>query len=297
MQNILAVQHGVGPAVEATSRVEKSSKSKSGTFSPCVVPEALHVSAASRKLYEKIHYQDLPSCDANHETRFNAFHASTVSGYNRCPTALNSTSKRVLVNARVNNHPAHNVTIHKVMYHAYLITEGARPRGEGQHKCSSGGRRQRWRERGRRRRRSLFGTAGRIPYPSLAEDLLPSPIALPASDPVFGDEAACLRSCMLEGTPPPAWVLQMVLPATTRPAGGPAERQIGEVRGNHGMVGTPLTSPIGRSVGPLSGRVVADSTICRTHARGGASLQHTTPYVSCCVPEHRVACRKRPGGS
>ena len=34
-----------------------------------------------------------------------------MSGYPRYPTALNSTSKRVPANARVNDYPAHNVTI------------------------------------------------------------------------------------------------------------------------------------------------------------------------------------------
>ena len=32
------------------------------------------------------------SCDVNQEMHFNAFHASAISGYPRCPTALNSTS-------------------------------------------------------------------------------------------------------------------------------------------------------------------------------------------------------------
>lgn len=66
---------------------------------------------------------------------------------------------------------------------------------------------------------------------SLAEDLLAAPSTLPASDPVRVETAACLRKCMLEGTTPPKWVMKLVLPAPTRPAGGPTERQIGEVKG------------------------------------------------------------------
>ena len=42
---------------------------------------------------------------ANKETHFKAFHGSALCGYPRYPTALNSTSKRVRVNARVNNCP------------------------------------------------------------------------------------------------------------------------------------------------------------------------------------------------
>ena len=49
--------------------------------------------------------------NANRETHFDAFHASAMSGYPTYPTALNSTSKRVRINARVNDCPAHNVTI------------------------------------------------------------------------------------------------------------------------------------------------------------------------------------------
>ena len=34
---------------------------------------------------------------------------------------------------------------------------------------------------------------------------------------------------MRERKTPPSWVMQMVLPTTTRPAGGATERQIGEL--------------------------------------------------------------------
>ena len=109
--SIVAVPRGVGPAVETASRVEKSSQRQNYTFSPSMVPQALYVSAASRKLNEKVKHQALLSCNANRETHFDAFHASALSGYPRYPTALNSTSKHVRVNARVNDYPAHNVTI------------------------------------------------------------------------------------------------------------------------------------------------------------------------------------------
>ena len=36
---------------------------------------------------------------------------------------------------------------------------------------------------------------------------------------------------MLEGATLPAWVMQLVLPAATRPAGDPTKRQFGAVRG------------------------------------------------------------------
>ena len=90
--SVLAVPRGVGPAVETVSRVEKSSQRQSDTVSPSVVPQALYVSAASRKLNEKVKHQDLLSCNANRETRFDAFHASAMSGYPRYPTCLLYTS-------------------------------------------------------------------------------------------------------------------------------------------------------------------------------------------------------------
>ena len=76
-----------------------------------MVPQALHDSAASCKMKEKIQDQEFSSCDADRKPRSNTFHASAMSGYPRYPTALNSTSKRVRVNARVSNHPTDIVTI------------------------------------------------------------------------------------------------------------------------------------------------------------------------------------------
>ena len=109
--SVLAVPRGVGPAVETASRVEKSSQRQIDTFSPSLVPQALYASAASRNLNEKIKHEVLLSCNANRETHFDAFDASAMSGYPRYPTALNSTSNRVRVNARFNDYPAHIVTI------------------------------------------------------------------------------------------------------------------------------------------------------------------------------------------
>ena len=109
--SVLAVPRGVGPAVETASRVEKNSQRQNDTFSPSMVPQALFVSAASRKLNENIKHEVLFSCNANRETHFDAFHASAMSEYPRCSTAFNSTSKRVRVNARDNDYPVHNVTI------------------------------------------------------------------------------------------------------------------------------------------------------------------------------------------
>ena len=108
--SVLAVPRRVGPAVETASRVEKGSQRQNYTFSPSLVPQALYSSAAPCKLIENVN-QVLSSCNANRETHLDAFHASAMSGYPRYPTALNSTSKRARVNARVNDYPAHNVTI------------------------------------------------------------------------------------------------------------------------------------------------------------------------------------------
>ena len=71
--SVLAVQHAVESAVEATSRVETSSKRQNDTLSPLVAPQAFYVSAASRNFNEKMKDQHLSSCDADQETRFDAF--------------------------------------------------------------------------------------------------------------------------------------------------------------------------------------------------------------------------------
>ena len=76
-----------------------------------MIPQVFYVSVASRKLNEKIKHQVLLFCNANRETHFDTFHASAMSGCPRYPTAFDSTSTRVRVNARVNDYPAHNVTI------------------------------------------------------------------------------------------------------------------------------------------------------------------------------------------
>lgn len=44
-------------------------------------------------------------------SRFAAFHASALSKYPKFPSALKSTSKRVHIPARVNNHPVSEITI------------------------------------------------------------------------------------------------------------------------------------------------------------------------------------------
>ena len=67
---------------------------------------------------------------------------------------------------------------------------------------------------------------------SLAEDLLAAPSTLPAQDPVRVETAAYLRRCMLDGTTPPAWVMELVLPGSSRPATGPSKEQVEEVRGD-----------------------------------------------------------------
>ena len=67
---------------------------------------------------------------------------------------------------------------------------------------------------------------------SLAEDILAAPSTLPAQDPVRVETAAYLRRCMLDGTTPPAWVMELVLPGSSRPAAGPSKEQVQEVRGD-----------------------------------------------------------------
>ena len=49
---------------------------------------------------------------------------------------------------------------------------------------------------------------------SLAEDVLAGPSPFPPGDPVRVETAACLRRCILNGTTPPAWVLQKVMLAS-----------------------------------------------------------------------------------
>ena len=57
----------------------------------------------------------------------------------------------------------------------------------------------------------------------------PSPF--PPGDSVRVETAACLRRCMLNGTTPPVWVLQMVMPASAGVVNGATAAQMGEVRG------------------------------------------------------------------
>ena len=66
---------------------------------------------------------------------------------------------------------------------------------------------------------------------SLAEDILAAPSTPPAQDPVRVETAAYLRKCMLDGTTPPAWVLDMVLPDRRKPVSGPSDKKVEEVRG------------------------------------------------------------------
>ena len=66
---------------------------------------------------------------------------------------------------------------------------------------------------------------------SLGEDILAAPSALPGYDPVRVETAAYLRKCKLDGTTPPAWVLEMVLPDSRKPVSGPSDKKVEEVRG------------------------------------------------------------------
>ena len=64
---------------------------------------------------------------------------------------------------------------------------------------------------------------------SLAEDVMAGPSPFPPGDPVRLETAACLRRCMLDGTTPPAWVHQLVMPASARPVDGPTAAKMGEL--------------------------------------------------------------------
>ena len=66
---------------------------------------------------------------------------------------------------------------------------------------------------------------------SLAEDIIAAPSAFPGHDPVCVETAAYLKKCMLDGTTPPAWVLEMVLPDSRKPVSGPSDEKVDEVRG------------------------------------------------------------------
>lgn len=69
---------------------------------------------------------------------------------------------------------------------------------------------------------------------SLVEDLLAAPNAhstLPANHPVRVETAAYFKKCMLDGTTPASWALQMVLPPG-RVRAGPTEPQVQRIRGD-----------------------------------------------------------------
>ena len=66
---------------------------------------------------------------------------------------------------------------------------------------------------------------------NLAEDILAPRSALPAHDPDRVETAAYPRKCVLDGTTPPAWVLELVLPGSRKPVSGPSDKKIEEVRG------------------------------------------------------------------
>ena len=64
----------------------------------------------------------------------------------------------------------------------------------------------------------------------LGEDIVAAPSDLPALDPVRVETAVYLRKCMLDGTTPPAWVFDLVLPGSRKPLSGPFDKQTEEVR-------------------------------------------------------------------
>ena len=66
---------------------------------------------------------------------------------------------------------------------------------------------------------------------NLAEDILAAPRALPRHDPIRVETAAYLKKCVLHGTTPPAWVLEMVLPDSRNHVSGPSDVKVDEVRG------------------------------------------------------------------
>ena len=84
---------------------------------------------------------------------------------------------------------------------------------------------------------------------SLAEDILAVPRTLPAIDPLRVEMAAYLRKCMLDGTTPPACVLELVLPSSRKPVSEPSDKQMEQMRGaphpqqNHDVVFERVQSP------------------------------------------------------
>ena len=66
----------------------------------------------------------------------------------------------------------------------------------------------------------------------LAEDILNAPNAqstLPANDPVRLETAAYIKKCMLAGSTPAPWVMQIVLPLGGASV-GPTQQQVEQVR-------------------------------------------------------------------
>lgn len=66
---------------------------------------------------------------------------------------------------------------------------------------------------------------------SLAENILVGPSRFAPCYPFRRETGACLPRCMLDGTTPLGWVLQMVMPESTRPVDVPRTAQFGEARG------------------------------------------------------------------
>lgn len=69
---------------------------------------------------------------------------------------------------------------------------------------------------------TLDGAAGK--GSSLAEDILAAPSTLAAYDPVRIETAAYMRKYMLDGTTLLPWVIELVLPPSETPVGGPTSR-------------------------------------------------------------------------
>ena len=122
---------------------------------------------------------------------------------------------------------------------------------------------------------------------SLAEDILAVPKTLPAIDRLRVEMAAYLRKFMLNGTTPPAWVLEPVLPSGWKPVSKRSDKQMQEVRGaphpqqNHDVVFERVQSPT-TLVTPIQQQSSSSDSSCTSlpdHSQTTPRTERTTSAV------------------
>lgn len=99
-------------AVKSRSSAGTSAQAKVAKQVTSVVglaPQALHVGAIAGNFRSKHRSRALIADYSNEE--FSAFHSSALAGYPTNPSVLNTSSRRVRVPARINNHPVDQITI------------------------------------------------------------------------------------------------------------------------------------------------------------------------------------------